>query len=280
MTDARVQLAGVLCAFSLTAHAQRVGDVNVTFVACDAPWQTRFLRAAALEFEALPSTLDDANLEVACGEAIHLRVAQTEQRVERSAQAEVRGVALAAAEMLSAWDEARRLTARPPPPWIVALGGDALISFSDRIVRGGGSLQWITEPLERFDVDLRLFAGQGRASVADGDVLTRLVSLAATLGVRVGASPVSWTIGAGYRVSPVRWEGEPNRDDRVGRSGWTLWSGPLLGTRVTFHAGRVRVLLRLEGGYAFSPSARSRTRDVFSAAGPWLSGGIGVGLAR
>lgn len=282
------------------AEAQSASAVRVTFESCDAELEAEVRAATELEFRTLaPTVLEHLRpgegVTLACtSAALELRIdgrSPLSQVIDRSTLAEGsrgRVLALTAAELLSAWDETRRLqqeqtTVAPTPfvpRWGLHLGVLALRSGSPGMRRVGGLVRGTYQGRRWLGFDLEFGGGKGRAEVVEGTVSSRWFSAAAALALIAGRRSVTASFGLGYRVTAALWRGRSNSSAQLGLSGRAFWSGPFLRGGTALRLGRFVASLWGEVGYAFAADdGLADERVVFAAGGLWGSGGVSCGLA-
>lgn len=280
------------------AEAQSASAVRVAFESCDAELEAEVRAATELEFRTLaPTVLEHLRpgegVTLACAPAaLELRIdgrSPLSQVIDRStltAGSRGRILALTAAELLSAWDETRRLqqdqaTVAPTPfvpRWGLQLGVLALRSGSPGMRRVGGLVRGTYQAKRWLGFDLEFGGGKGRAVVDEGTVSSRWFSAAAALALIAGRRSVTASFGLGYRVTTALWRGRSNSTTQLGLSGRAFWSGPFLRGGTALRLGRFVASLWGEVGYAFAAEGLADERVVFSAGGLWGSGGVSCGL--
>ncbi|MFK8004007.1 MAG: hypothetical protein AB8H86_30865 [Polyangiales bacterium] len=287
--------------FITAAEAQTVRGVPVTFESCDVVLEAEVRAATELEFRTLAPSVHEhlrpgEGLTLVCAPtAIELRVdarSPLSQVIERDTlrtRSRGRVLALTAAELLSAWDETRRLhhteSAAPPiaaafvPRWGLHLGVLALRSGSPSMRRVGGLVRATYRPKRWLEFELEFGAGKGRAVVDEGAVSSRWYSAAGAIALVLGRRAFTGSLGLGYRVTTALWRGRPSTSTQLGLAGRALWSGPLLRAGTQLRIGRLSASLWGELGYALGGEGLADERVVFSATGLWGSGGVSCGLA-
>ncbi len=194
-----------------------------------------------------------------------------------------RAIALAAAELVSEWDEQQLVRPEPSPApdvlrWTLSVEGIGRYAHESRIRQGGALLRLryrVTHVLV-WTLGVGVVAGNGRSDV--GRVKARSTWFDTALGAHAGRT-LWWQGALGYRVSVGTWTGEPNTSDVVGRSTRGSWSGPFVRSRIGVSPGRFRLSLNVEAGYALSSAGTLAGAEVFSAQGWWLGAGLEVGVA-
>lgn len=283
------------------AEAQMSNDVRIAFESCDAELEAEVRAATDLEFRTLAPSVHEhlgpgEGITLTCTpQEIELRVdarSPLSQIIEGDTLArESRGrvLALTAAELLSAWDETRRLqqaeSASVPasvfvPRWGLHSGVLALRSGSPSMRRVGGLLRARYRPKHWLGLEVEFGGGKGRADVPEGSVSSRWFSAAGAVALVLGRRSLSASVGLGYRITTALWRGRPSTSEQVSLSGRALWSGPFLRAGMQLRTGRFLTTVWGEAGYAIAPSdGLADDRVVFSAAGPWGSGGVSCGVA-